>query len=539
VDVLGAATNTAAVVVNNFIAYRKADYYRQELTVTNSTAAVWQGVTNVGFLPQSTNSEIISGVTGSIFVAQSPESFGFDADGNQTTNGRWTLSWDAKNQLTSMVSLTNAPTSSKRKLDFTYDYLGRRVQKIVSTNNGSSYVGQYTNRFVYDGWNVVAILDPGNGLLYSFRWGTDASGTMQDAGGVGGLISMTVHSGSLAGVYFYCYDGNHNVVALISAADGTVVAQYEYGPFGQLLRATGALALVNPFRFSTKFQDDEAGFLYYGYRYYNAGTGRWLSRDPMGEQGSMNLYSAFLNDSPDIIDRNGLDNWANPGAGQNAVHQVTIPVSQLPPSVVNSFPLAVPVSSVEIVRDIIIFVLPNPKRTCQEANASFGTAANPSVRTSLRISAFLAGTSTVILGVVEFVPGAGGVTKPLKSAACECVSKELAEQAAKDAAEEIARAVATKSTSGESANALSEALSRARPSGDRLEAVLDDGGKVIFRRDVGAEAHPLPGYPQPVDHWNIEVQSPIPGRPGRFEPVQNTHIVLDASGKPIAIIHTP
>src|ERR1043166_9978791 len=138
VNVLGAATNTAAVVVNNFIAYRKADYYRQELTVTNSTAAVWQGVTNVGFLPQSTNSEIISGVTGSIFVAQSPESFGFDADGNQTTNGRWTLCWDAKNQLTSMVSVTNAPTSSKRKLDFTYDYLGRRVQKIVSTNNGSS-----------------------------------------------------------------------------------------------------------------------------------------------------------------------------------------------------------------------------------------------------------------------------------------------------------------------------------------------------------------------------------------------------------------
>src|ERR1043166_1564664 len=232
VNILGTATNTATVTVNAQPTSRKGDYYRQELTVTNSTAAVWQGVTNVGFLPQSTNSEIISGVTGSIFVAQSPESFGFDADGNQTTNGRWTLSWDAKNQLTSMVSVTNAPTSSKRKLDFTYDYLGRRVQKIVSTNNGSSYVGQYTNRFVYDGWNVVAILDPGNGLLYSFRWGTDASGTMQDAGGVGGLISMTVHSGSLAGVYFYCYDGNHNVVALISAADGTVVAQYEYGPFG-------------------------------------------------------------------------------------------------------------------------------------------------------------------------------------------------------------------------------------------------------------------------------------------------------------------
>ena len=87
-------------------------------------------------------------------------------------------------------------------------------------------------------------------------------------------------------------------------------------------------------------------------------------------------------------------------------------------------------------------------------------------------------------------------------------------------------------------SALEQALARAKPVGDRLEAVLDDGSKVIFRRDVGSKAHPLPGYPKPTDHWNIEVHKPIPGRPGRFEPAQNTHIVLDPSGKPIDIIHT-
>jgi RHS repeat-associated protein len=41
------------------------------------------------------------------------------------------------------------------------------------------------------------------------------------------------------------------------------------------------MARANPFRFSTKYQDDETDLLYYGYRYYNAGTGRWLSRDPI------------------------------------------------------------------------------------------------------------------------------------------------------------------------------------------------------------------------------------------------------------------
>jgi RHS repeat-associated protein len=300
VDVLGAATNTADVVVNNRVAYRKGDYYRQELTVANSTAAVWQGVTNVGFLPQSTNSEIISGTTGSIFVAQSPESFGFDLDGNQTNDGRWSFFWDAQNRLTNMVSLSSAPVGSKRKLDFTYDCFGRRSQKVISTNNGSSYVGQYTNKLIYDGWNVVAILDGGNNLLYSFRWGIDASGTSRGAGGVGGLISMTVHSGSLAGVYFYCLDGNHNVVGLVNAADGTVAAQYEYGPFGQLLRATGPLAFANPFRFSARLQDDESGLLYYGFRYYNPSTGRWLSRDPVEISDDLNPYG-FVNNRPGLV----------------------------------------------------------------------------------------------------------------------------------------------------------------------------------------------------------------------------------------------
>jgi RHS repeat-associated protein len=45
------------------------------------------------------------------------------------------------------------------------------------------------------------------------------------------------------------------------------------------------MATANPFRFSTKFQDDETGLLYYGYRYHDPSTGRWLNRDPLGELG--------------------------------------------------------------------------------------------------------------------------------------------------------------------------------------------------------------------------------------------------------------
>jgi RHS repeat-associated protein len=67
------------------------------------------------------------------------------------------------------------------------------------------------------------------------------------------------------------------------------------GPFGEPLRATGPMAKVNPFRFSTKFQDDETDLLYYGYRYYNASTGRWVNRDPIEESGGRNLYGTVNN----------------------------------------------------------------------------------------------------------------------------------------------------------------------------------------------------------------------------------------------------
>ena len=66
------------------------------------------------------------------------------------------------------------------------------------------------------------------------------------------------------------------------------------GPFGELLRATGPMAKVNPFRFSTKYQDDETDLVYYGVRYLKTSTGGWLSRDPFREVGFENIRFADM-----------------------------------------------------------------------------------------------------------------------------------------------------------------------------------------------------------------------------------------------------
>ncbi|HCL92873.1 MAG TPA: RHS repeat-associated core domain-containing protein [Verrucomicrobiota bacterium] len=115
-------------------------------------------------------------------------------------------------------------------------------------------------------------------------------------GGVGGLLAIT---DARQGSHFCAYDGNGNVTALVKADGSGLTAQYEYGPFGEVLRATGPMAKANLFRFSTKYQDGETDLLYYGYRYYNASTGRWLSRDPIGDFAFLksrkpNLSQTFL-----------------------------------------------------------------------------------------------------------------------------------------------------------------------------------------------------------------------------------------------------
>ena len=104
--------------------------------------------------------------------------------------------------------------------------------------------------------------------------------------------------------YFPCYDNNGNITRYLDAS-GATVAAYTYGAFGQTVTATGPLADAFPHRFSTKHFDPETGLYYYGYRYYSPTLMRWLNRDPIEEDGGMNLYAFCANCSSCRIDIHG------------------------------------------------------------------------------------------------------------------------------------------------------------------------------------------------------------------------------------------
>ena len=135
-----------------------------------------------------------------------------------------------------------------------------------------------------------------NAVVRTYSWGPEAQG-------VPGTLRMIADNN---GVYFPAYDPNGNVMGLVKASDGTVCAQYEYLPYGELVTATGTMAGSNPIRFSTKYRDNETGLYYYGYRYYSPDMGRWLSRDPIEEQGGLNLYGFVNNDPVNKWDKLGM-----------------------------------------------------------------------------------------------------------------------------------------------------------------------------------------------------------------------------------------
>jgi len=222
---------------------------------------------------------------------QEIELFDYDEDGNITQDDTHDYTWDAENRLI-RVEPKGAPQNGDKKLEFIYDYLGRRVERTLSTYSASAWSVTDRRRFIYYNWLcLVEYSVDGSGdlddVLYKYSWGLDLGGSganpqVDTAGGIGGLLACRDVGASKN--YFYFYDGNGNVGQLVDRADGSIDAKYEYDAYGNTIIKSGAFADDNPYRFSTKYFDEASSLYYYGYRYYSPRLGRWLNRDPIEER---------------------------------------------------------------------------------------------------------------------------------------------------------------------------------------------------------------------------------------------------------------
>ena len=215
--------------------------------------------------------------------------FQYDSDGNLLSDGVYAFVYDSHNRLKTVSSngvllVTNY-----------YDVKSRRVRKV--TPNA-------TMTFFYDDWNLIEeriVYTNGTASTIKYYWGKDLSGSLQGAGGIGGLLYLTVDDS----IYIPCYDNNGNITKYIDA-NGNMVASYTYNAFGRLISKSGVLADFFRHRFSTKHFDTETELYYYGYRFYHPVLMRWLNRDPIEEDGGLNLYGFCGNRSCYTIDSFGL-----------------------------------------------------------------------------------------------------------------------------------------------------------------------------------------------------------------------------------------
>jgi RHS repeat-associated protein len=277
-DYTFAATNfTLANGTNIFTAIAKDSYGRTDTNVS------------VAYLPSSI-------------------SFTYDQNGNLTNDGRRSFFYDDENQLVRVV-VTNGAGSSTRS-DFAYDGKMRRRIRTECAWSGSTWVTNQVVRYVYDGNLVIQERDANNLPQVAYTRGSDLSGSLESAGGIGGLLARTDLStiNSLLSTAFYHCDGNGNITCLINA-NQAIVARYLYDPYGNILSQSGPLADPNLYRFSSKEFHVASGLVYYLYRFYKPSLQRWVNRDPIGEAGAANLY-AFVGNAPMVVlDIDGLDWW--------------------------------------------------------------------------------------------------------------------------------------------------------------------------------------------------------------------------------------
>ena len=277
------------------IARRDGKYFTAAFTkVDNAASAKEIPYTVYAIRDDATaNKQYIQKKSSSYTVPKREQTPTSDADGNMLTllndGVLWNLAWNGENRLIAAEAATC-------RLEFTYDYMGRRVNKQVYTGSVGNWTLASESKYVYDGYYQIAEFDGSDNMLKSYL----------RAGGEVYAVTDTNQSVT----YFYMTDGNKNIMALVDAS-GNVQADYTYDPFGRIIAKSGAYADANPFRFSSEFHDNETGLVYYNYRYYSPDLGRWTRRDPIEEQGGVNLYGMVGNAPVNKSDYFGLyGEWA-------------------------------------------------------------------------------------------------------------------------------------------------------------------------------------------------------------------------------------
>ena len=175
-------------------------------------------------------------------------------------------------------------------IEYVHNANNQRVAKMVN--------GTVTEKYLWANLTtLLAVYDGSDNLLERFEY---ADGRMP--------YKMTRNGQT----YYLSYDQVGTLKA-VSAEDGTIVKSIEYDTFGNVLSDSNDTFKM-PFGFAGGLYDPDTKLTRFGYRDYDAETGKWTAKDPIGfDGGDTNLYGYVLGDPVNLVDSEGLFvGWIGP-----------------------------------------------------------------------------------------------------------------------------------------------------------------------------------------------------------------------------------
>ncbi len=190
----------------------------------------------------------------------------YDDNGNLKADGARTLNWDTRDRLTSV-------TIDGVSYSWEYDGMDRRIRELRN--------GVLVKQWIWDGLEII-----------------------QERDGAGAITKTFYQQGVIQGgaSYFYTRDHLGSIREMIDAS-GVVRARYDYDLWGQREKLAGDLDA--DLGYTGHFTHQGAKMVMAPFRQYDAALGRWLSRDPIGEAGGLNLYGYVHSDPINCVDPNG------------------------------------------------------------------------------------------------------------------------------------------------------------------------------------------------------------------------------------------
>lgn len=197
----------------------------------------------------------------------------YDLNGSVTSDGSIrTFEWDGANRLVAVNY-----TGTTNRSEFTYDGLSRVVRIVEKSRTKITS----TRKFVWCGMEKCEFRDANDAVtLRAYAQGQYAGSTP----------------------YFYTRDHLGSTREMLKS-NGTVVARYDYDPYGRSTTMTSSMPI--DFNFTGLYRHSTSNLDLATFRAYDSDLGRWLSRDPIGEAGGLNLYSYSFNDPINLLDPTG------------------------------------------------------------------------------------------------------------------------------------------------------------------------------------------------------------------------------------------